>query len=419
MMRRVTRSWMRPVTRRSTRTPGVAPTRAGTLARQWTAALSRSFDVHYPAGGHALTIRGSAPGLSWTQGQPTGARRHVHLHDRGPRGAHRVEAAPRRRDLVARAELPRRARPDRRRVAALHDDEGSVETLIAAFHSTVLGNDRAIYAYLPASYDENTDATYPVVYMHDGQNLWAALPQLAFGAHLERRHRVRHRGGERRLLGGRRRRLGRAAARGHGEDCTGDGDCASGECRTFPEAIVIGVANTAESHLRVHAHHRSATTPEAAAPTSTSRCSCRSSSPPSTGCCARGRTSASTAMAGSSLGGLVTAYAGLKHPRSYGLARGALAVDVVEQRRHRRRRAGDARRARRGRSSCTSTRARALPTTRPTPTCSRRRTRRSATSTGKNFRHVVQPGAAAQRDVLGTALPRRDAALARRALERE
>ena len=42
-----------------------------------------------------------------------------------------------------------------------------------------LGNDRAVWAYLPPSYDENTRARFPVLYMHDGQNLFD--PALAFG----------------------------------------------------------------------------------------------------------------------------------------------------------------------------------------------------------------------------------------------
>src|SRR5215469_16243938 len=29
--------------------------------------------IHYPAGGHSVTVRGSAGGLSWTVGQPTAA----------------------------------------------------------------------------------------------------------------------------------------------------------------------------------------------------------------------------------------------------------------------------------------------------------------------------------------------------------
>lgn len=40
--------------------------------------------------------------------------------------------------------------------------------------STVLGNCRDVTAYLPAGYDalENAARTYPVLFMHDGQNVW-------------------------------------------------------------------------------------------------------------------------------------------------------------------------------------------------------------------------------------------------------
>lgn len=51
------------------------------------------------------------------------------------------------------------------------------------FHSQLLdadepGNTRRIWAWLPASYDENTTARYPVVYMHDGSNLFDAATSL-------------------------------------------------------------------------------------------------------------------------------------------------------------------------------------------------------------------------------------------------
>lgn len=38
------------------------------------------------------------------------------------------------------------------------------------FHSN-MGNDRGVWLYLPPSYSENTAAKFPVLYMHDGQNL--------------------------------------------------------------------------------------------------------------------------------------------------------------------------------------------------------------------------------------------------------
>ena len=50
-------------------------------------------------------------------------------------------------------------------------DAGTIQQ-IANWHSQILGNDRGISIYYPPSYDENPNERYPVVYMHDGQNLF-------------------------------------------------------------------------------------------------------------------------------------------------------------------------------------------------------------------------------------------------------
>src|SRR6202034_4098883 len=113
---------------------------------------------------------------------------------------------------------------------------GTVSTLIADYHSTILNDDRPVYAYLPASYTENTDATYPVVYMHDGQNLWAALPQLAFAATWNVDTAFDN--------------ASQSGCAPQPTTCTGDTDCTAGEgCATFPEAIVIRVGNNANRVL--------------------------------------------------------------------------------------------------------------------------------------------------------------------------
>jgi predicted alpha/beta superfamily hydrolase len=57
--------------------------------------------------------------------------------------------------------------------------QGKVVTLFSQFISHVLTPNRDVLAYLPPSYDENKAATYPVLYMHDGQNLFD--PSTAFG----------------------------------------------------------------------------------------------------------------------------------------------------------------------------------------------------------------------------------------------
>ena len=40
------------------------------------------------------------------------------------------------------------------------------------FHSTYLPDDRDVIVYVPPRYDEEPERTYPVFYMHDGQNLF-------------------------------------------------------------------------------------------------------------------------------------------------------------------------------------------------------------------------------------------------------
>ncbi len=41
-----------------------------------------------------------------------------------------------------------------------------------SFHSGILNNDRDVLVYLPANYDSNEKKRYPVLYLHDGQNLF-------------------------------------------------------------------------------------------------------------------------------------------------------------------------------------------------------------------------------------------------------
>ncbi len=58
-------------------------------------------------------------------------------------------------------------------------ERGRVTTLFPKFHSLLLDNERDVLVYLPPSYDENRAATYPLLIMHDGQNLFDAAT--AFG----------------------------------------------------------------------------------------------------------------------------------------------------------------------------------------------------------------------------------------------
>lgn len=56
--------------------------------------------------------------------------------------------------------------------------------LIEGFHSQLLANSRNIVVYLPPNYDREPDRRYPVLYMHDGQNLFDRATA-AFGVEWE------------------------------------------------------------------------------------------------------------------------------------------------------------------------------------------------------------------------------------------
>jgi predicted alpha/beta superfamily hydrolase len=278
--------------------------------------------VHYPAASHTVTVRGSAGGMSWTAGKTTTASGDTYSYTlTGVTTT--VEWKPLLDDTTWAIGPNYHVGSGETVDIWPHFTTmtGQVTTLIASFHSTVLNDDRAIYAYLPASYAENTDATYPVVYMHDGQNLWAALPQLAFSGtwNVDTAFDTASQTGACSAVGvvG----WGAQPLGGTATTCTGDADCTAGQgCFTFPEAIVIGVANDAN---RVYEY-----TPTVD-PTETSlgpaggadqyiQMLVMELKPAIDGMLRTRPDVSSTVMAGSSLGGLVTAYAGLKRPDVYG-----------------------------------------------------------------------------------------------------
>jgi len=278
--------------------------------------------VHYPAMTHSVTIRGASNGLDWTKGQSMAASGFTFTYTLGSVTAP-VEWKPLLDDTTWAIGPNYHALPGQAVDIWPHffSTAGQVTTLLPDFHSNVLDDDRAIYAYLPASYDENTIATYPVVYMHDGQNLWAALPQLAFAGtwNVDTAFDAASNTGT--CSAGGVVGWGSQPLGGTPVTCTGDTDCPSLQCRTFPEAIVIGVANDAN---RIYEY-----TPTVD-PTQTSLGPAGGADlyiqmlvtelKPKIDSMLRTRPDvSSTAMAGSSLGGLVTAYAGLKRPDVYGM----------------------------------------------------------------------------------------------------
>lgn len=51
--------------------------------------------------------------------------------------------------------------------------------LLDAFHSDALGNSRDVLVYLPPGYDAEVARRYPVLYLHDGQNVFDATTSFA------------------------------------------------------------------------------------------------------------------------------------------------------------------------------------------------------------------------------------------------
>lgn len=137
--------------------------------------------VHYPVGTRALSLRGDLSGLSWDRGV-TLTRVTADLWEWSSADVARAfEWKPLLDDREWSIGPNYRASPGAtldiypRFVAR----SGRWSRNVARFHSEILGNDRGIWLYLPPAYDENPTARFPVVYMHDGQNLFD--PSAAFG----------------------------------------------------------------------------------------------------------------------------------------------------------------------------------------------------------------------------------------------
>ncbi|HSE12823.1 MAG TPA: alpha/beta hydrolase-fold protein [Rudaea sp.] len=240
--------------------------------------------VHYPADTHFVSARGDGGGLSWVQG--------VTLARTGDTFTRMIEVAapaqwkPLLDDATAAIGPNYSLAPGQTAEIWPHFTtlQGQVITLIAAFQSTALGNSRAIYAYLPPTYIENTDATFPVVYMHDGQNLWASHPEWSFsGTTWE-------------------------------VDTAFDNAANDG---TIKEAVVIGIANDA-NRLYEYTPTYDPSVPGGGGADLYLQMIVEELKPAVDSMLRTRTDTSSTLMAGSSLGGLVTAYAGYTKPTVFG-----------------------------------------------------------------------------------------------------
>jgi predicted alpha/beta superfamily hydrolase len=147
------------------------------------------------------------------------------------------------------------------------------------FHSEFLPTDRDVTVYLPPGYDAQVDVRYPVLYLHDGQNLFEPDKAFKKGEHW---------------------RVGETATQ-------------LIEARRIAPLIIVGVANTGPRriHEYTHTHDRRRGGGEADA---YGRLLIDELKPFVDATYRTFTDPGHTAMGGSSLGGLVTLYLGLKHP---------------------------------------------------------------------------------------------------------
>ncbi|HWG21627.1 MAG TPA: alpha/beta hydrolase-fold protein [Terracidiphilus sp.] len=152
-----------------------------------------------------------------------------------------------------------------------------------AFHSRFLPDDRDLLVYVPPGYDRHPDRAYPVLYLHDGQNLFD--PETSF---------IRGRTWQ---------------VREHAD--------AAIEAGEVEPLIIVGIYNTGDRRLAEYTHERD--WQRGGGDASLYGRLITEELMPFIAAHYRVRTDrASTGMGGSSLGGLVTLYLGLRHAQQFG-----------------------------------------------------------------------------------------------------
>ena len=272
-----------------------APTATATVVR-----------VHYPAGAHTMSLRGSAAPLSWTAGTALTAGADDTWTFTVDDLAAPLEVKPLLDDATWSRGVNYHVAPGQTVDLYPHftSTRGQVVTLIQRFHSAALNDDRVIHAYLPPSYGENTRARYPVVYMHDGQNLFD--PATSFGGVEWRVDEALDAAGE----------SGRCST---GAACNNDGECgAASKCLTTREAIVVGIDN-APDRIWELTPTRDAEIGDGGGADAYLTMVAQELKPAVDTMLRTAPGVGDTAIMGSSLGGLVSAYAGVTRPAVFGL----------------------------------------------------------------------------------------------------
>jgi predicted alpha/beta superfamily hydrolase len=152
------------------------------------------------------------------------------------------------------------------------------------FTSAILSSDRHLTVYLPAGYDEQGDRRYPVLYMHDGQNLFE--PHRAF-------------------IPGQHWQLAEAA------------DAAIDD-RTAEPTIIVGMDNAGAARIDEYTPTRDPKRQVGGRADDHARMIVKEIKPMIDELYRTLTDPAHTGVGGSSLGGLVSLHLGLKHPQVFG-----------------------------------------------------------------------------------------------------
>ncbi len=137
--------------------------------------------VHYPAGSKTIALRGSSAPWNWDKGVAMKSEADDTWTLETTTLTTEAEWKPLLDDATWARGPNYKIKPGTTLDVYPHftTEKGKVENKWPSFASTTLGNARNVWVYFPPTYFENSRARFPVVYMHDGQNLFD--PATAFG----------------------------------------------------------------------------------------------------------------------------------------------------------------------------------------------------------------------------------------------
>jgi predicted alpha/beta superfamily hydrolase len=131
--------------------------------------------IHYDAGKSSVTVRGDKGAMSWDKGAAASAGADKVWTYTWPDSLGDIAMKPALgEDKVSTGGVYKLAAGSTVDIYPFFGAPFGKISIVDKFASPELGNSRKLRIYLPPSYEENKSKRYPVLYMHDGQNLFDA-----------------------------------------------------------------------------------------------------------------------------------------------------------------------------------------------------------------------------------------------------